>query len=299
MNEEFRPRRCMLLVPASNARMLAKAATSDADALMFDLDDAVVYEHASKVNAQQTMREAVAANNYAGKEIVVRINALDTPWWQDDIRASVEAGLKIIMPPKVDTAEQMMEVVRFLDTLPGADGVKLWPMIETTGAILNCESIAKSVPRLMGFCFGIGDYTVSVGGHFIDNPDRVSYPLGHLVCVARHYGLVPFAPAVAFTDMGSDDIVRTWGDYLRRVGYDGALVVHPRHVPIINDIFSPSRADIDAALEMREAIAQARANNLAAVVIGGKLIEKVNIDIAQRTLAIAEKLGLVSSEDLA
>ncbi|NRF50508.1 hypothetical protein HRF68_23405 [Pseudomonas stutzeri] len=140
---------------------------------------------------------------------------------------------------------------------------------------------------------------MSVGAHFVDIPDRVSYPLGHLVCVARHYGLVPFAPAVAFSDMGSDAIVREWGAYLSRVGYEGALVIHPRHVPIINDIFTPSRAAIDSALEMYKAIGEARAEGRAAVIIGGKLIEKVNIDIAQRTLAIASKLGLISMEEIA
>jgi citrate lyase subunit beta/citryl-CoA lyase len=296
MSEVIQPRRCMLLVPGSNARMLEKSATSAADVLMFDMDDAVVYEDAPKKTAQKLLAGSTSTHDFSSKEIVVRINAIDTPWWQDDIRAAVEAGIKLIMPPKADGPQQLLEVVRFLDSLPEADGVKLWPMIETTGAVLNSEAIASQVPRLMGFCFGIGDYTVSVGAHFVDIPDRVSYPLGHLVCVARHHGLVPFAPAVAFSDMGSDTIVREWGQYLARVGYEGALVIHPRHVPIINEVFTPSRATIDAALEMNKAIAEARAQGRAAVIIGGKLIEKVNIDIAQRTLAIARKLGLVSEE---
>ena len=125
----------------------------------------------------------------------------------------------------------------------------------------------------------------------------LAYPLGKMVCVARYHGLVPLAPADAFSNMGRDSIIEEWGSYLRKLGYDGALVVHPKHVPIINRIFSPSREDIDAALEMRDAIAQARAANKAAVIIGGKLIEKVNIDIAARTLAIAEKLGLVDPQE--
>jgi len=299
MSEVIHPRRCMLLVPGSNARMLEKSATSEADVLMFDLDDAVVYEEASKRAAQQMLARSTSAHDFSSKEIVVRINAIDTPWWRDDIRAAVAAGIRLVMPPKADGPEQLLEVVRFIDSLPAGQDVKLWPMIETTGAILNCDAIARQVPRLMGFCFGIGDYTVSVGAHFVDIPDRVSYPLGHLVCVARHHGLVPFAPAVAFSDMGSDTIVREWGTYLSRVGYEGALVIHPRHVPIINEIFTPSRAAIDAALEMYKAIADARAQGRAAVIIGGKLIEKVNIDIAKRTLAIARKLGLVSSEESA
>lgn len=289
----------MLLVPASNEKMINKASVSPADMLMLDLDDAVVYEESAKSGAQRTLRHALQQTDFGDREVAVRINAIDTPWWQDDIRAAVEGGARLLMPPKADTAADLLQVVRFLDTIPGADHVRLWPMIESTGAILNCESIATEVPRVTGLCFGIGDYTVSVGAHFIDMPDRVAYPLGKLVCVARHYGLVPFAPAVAFSNMDSDALVEGWGDYLRRLGFDGALVVHPRHVPIINGLFSPSRAEVDAALEMRDAIAEARANNKAAVVIGGKLIEKVNIDIAIRTLAIAQKLGLVDIKEAA
>lgn len=289
----------MLLVPGSNAKMLEKSATSGADVLMFDLDDAVVYDDAAKRAAQDTVRRATSDHDFSSKEIVVRINSIDTPWWQDDIRAAADAGIGLVMPSKADGPEHLLEVVRYIDSLPAAGNIRLWPMVETTGAILSCEAIARSVPRLMGFCFGIGDYTVSVGGHFVDIPDRVAYPLGHLVCVARHYGLVPFAPAVAFSDMGSGAIVHEWGSYLRRVGYEGALVIHPRHVPVINEIFTPSRAEIDAALEMSKAIADARAQNKAAVIIGGKLVEKVNIDLAQRTLAIAAKLGLISAEDIA
>ncbi len=287
----------MLLVPASNPRMIQKAADSDADVVMIDLDDAVVYEDASKHAAQRTLLEAMAAIDFRGKEVVVRVNATDTPWWRDDIRACADAGIRVIMPPKANNAADLIAVTDFLDTLPNAGAMRMWPMIETTGAVIHCERIAAEVPRLSGLCFGVGDYTVSVGAHFVDIPDRIAYPLGKMVCVARHHGLVPLAPAVAFTDMNRDSIIEDWGSYLRRLGYDGALVVHPRHVAIINRIFSPSREEIDSALEMRDAIGQARAANRAAVIIGGKLIEKVNIDIAARTLAIAEKLGLVDPQE--
>lgn len=283
----------MLLVPATSLRMIEKAAASDADIVMIDFDDAVVYEEESKRLARATLLKAMGAIDFRGKEVTVRVNATDTAWWQDDIRACAEAGIEIIMPPKANAAADLIVVTDFIDTLAGAAGMRMWPMIETTGAVVNCEDIATKVPRLSGLCFGIGDYTVSVGAHFVDMPDRVLYPLSKVVCIARYRGLIPLAPAVAFSDMGRDAIIEEWGALLKRLGYEGALVVHPRHVPIINAIFSPSRAEIDAALEMRQAIAQARAMNKAAVVIGGRLIEKVNIDVAARTLAIAGKLGLV------
>jgi len=283
----------MLLVPATSVSMIEKAAKTDADIIMIDFDDAVVYEDASKKLARSVLIEAMQQVNFRGKEVTVRINATDTPWWQDDIRACVEAGIKIIMPPKAQTASDLIVVCDFVTSVPGADDLRMWPMIETTGAIVNCEDIAARVPRLTGFCFGIGDYTVSVGAHFVDTPDRVLYPLSKLVCIARYHGLVPLAPAVAFSNMGRDGITEEWGHFLKRLGYEGALVVHPRHVPIINAIFSPSREEIEDALEMQQAIAEARAMNKAAVVIAGKLIEKVNMDVAAKTIAIATKLGLV------
>jgi citrate lyase subunit beta/citryl-CoA lyase len=291
--QQARARRCMLLTPASNRGMIEKAAASDADMIMLDLDDAVVYEDDSKRGARETLVQAMASVDFRGKEVAVRVNATDTPWWKDDIRACAEAGVQIIMPPKAQTAEDLLTVTRLIDALPNGDALRMWPMIETTGAIIHCEEIASTVPRLTGMCFGIGDYTVSVGSHFVDTPDRVVYPLSKLACVARYHGLVPLAPAVAFSNMGRDAIIEEWGAFLKRLGFDGALVVHPKHVAIINGIFSPSREEIDAALEMREAIAEARAANRAAIIIGGRLIEKVNIDIAARTLAIAERLGLI------
>ncbi|NML32296.1 HpcH/HpaI aldolase/citrate lyase family protein [Paraburkholderia antibiotica] len=292
---EVKPRRCMLLVPATSVALIAKAAATDADIVMIDCDDAVVYEDAAKRLARRVLIDAMRSVDFRGKEVAVRINATDTPWWRGDIEACVEAGIEIIMPPKADTADDLLVVTNFVDTLAGAERLKMWPMIETVGAVLNCEDIARRVPRLSGLCFGIGDYTVSVGSHFVDTPDRVLYPLSKLVCVARYHGLVPLAPAVAFSNMGRDSITEEWGTFLKRLGFEGALVVHPRHVPIINAIFSPSREEIDLALEMQQAITEARAQNRAAVVIGGKLIEKVNIDIAARTLAIAAKLGLVDT----
>lgn len=293
---DIRPRRCMLLVPASSRKMIEKAAASEADMIMLDLDDAVVYEEASKRGARETLVQAAREVDFGGKEVAVRINSADTPWWQEDLRACAEAGIRIVMPPKVNTAADLTAIARFIDTIPAAGDMTMWPMIETTGAVLNCERMAEESPRLSGFCFGIGDYTVSVGAHFVDTTDRVAYPLGKIVCVARYHGLVPLAPAVAFTNMKSEAIIEDWGRYLRRLGYEGALVIHPKHVPPINAIFSPSREEVDAALEMRDAIAQARAENRAALIIGGKLVEKVNLDIAARTLAIAEKLGLVEPE---
>jgi len=291
-----RPRRCMLLVPGSNLRMIEKAASSDADVIMIDLDDAVVYDDASKLGAQRTLVDAMRTIDFGRRQVVVRINSTEMPWWKGDIRACVEAGVKTIVPPKCDTPDDLLEVVRFLDQTAGAADMRMWPMIETTGAIIHCERIAAEVPRLTGLCFGIGDYTVSVGAHFVDMPDRVLYPLSKMVCVARYHGLAALAPAVAFSDMNRESIIEEWGTFLRRLGYDGALVVHPKHVAPINRIFSPSRDEIDAALEMRDAIAEARVTNKAAVIIGGKLIEKVNIDLALRTLAIAERLGLVDAQ---
>ncbi|WP_260306526.1 CoA ester lyase [Variovorax sp. Sphag1AA] len=286
----------MLLVPGSNLRMIEKAASSDADVIMIDLDDAVVYDDVSKLGAQQTLVEAMRTIDFGRRQVVVRINSTDMPWWKGDIRACVDAGVTTIVPPKCDTPEDLLEIVHFLDESADAADMRMWPMIETTGAIIHCERIAAEVPRLTGLCFGIGDYTVSVGAHFVDIPDRVLYPLSKMLCVARYHGLAALAPAVAFSDMNRESIIEEWGAFLRRLGYDGALVVHPKHVGPINRIFSPTRDDIDAALEMRDAITEARASNKAAVIIGGKLIEKVNIDLALRTLAIAEKLGLVDAQ---
>lgn len=288
------PRRCMLLTPGANRKMIEKAAASDADMVLIDLDDAVLYQDDIKKAAQRQLIEAMAEIDFEGKEVTVRTNAIDTPWWQDDIRACALAGVQRIMPAKSQTPEDLLKIVRLLDETPGADGIQMWPMIETPGAIIHCERIAQEVPRLVGLCFGIGDYTLSIGGEFTDDTDRLAYPLGRMVCVARHHGLVPLAPVGSFTNMRNLQTVDHWARYLKRMGYQGALVIHPSHVAVVNAVFSPSPADIEHALWMHAEIQKAATTNAAALIIEGKLIEKVNLDAARRTLAIAEKLGLVA-----
>jgi len=287
----IRARRSALIVPIRQ-RTVEKAPTTQADVLMLDLDDGVPYTDAAKAEARDLVVHALSTIDFAGKEVIVRINSTETPWWHDDIKAVAKLPARAIVPPKVNSQEEMRMIDRALMESDAGD-LRLWPMIETTAAVVNCEDIATSSARVETLLFGVGDYTVTAFGEFWDNDlHHLAYPLGKVLAIARAYGLSAMAPAVVFEDLKRVDLVRAQALMLRRMGYDGCEVMYPGHIEAVNEVFTPSEAAIKWASEIGLAIQEAHERGQSAVVVDGKLMEIVNLKLAERTLAIARSLGL-------
>jgi len=287
-----RPRRSMLIVPAGRERPVEKAFETEADILMLDLDDGVVFTDEHKREARERVARAVEANRGARQEVVVRTNALDTPWWEEDVQMSAAAGAAAIVPAKVETPADVVALDRcLLGCAPNA--VRIWPMIESTGAVMRVDEIATASVRVEALCFGVGDYTVSAQAEFHDGIEHLTYPLGRVLCAARANDLTAIAPAVVFSDVARLDLLETQALFLRKLGYDGAMVVTPRHLETVNQVFTPPEDEVRWAVELERAMEQAHAEGQSAVVVDGKLVEIVNLKLAQRTLAIARALDLV------
>jgi citrate lyase subunit beta/citryl-CoA lyase len=260
---------------------------------MLDLDDGVPYTDAAKSEARDLVVHALNTMDFTGKEVIVRVNSTETPWWQDDIKAVAKLPARAIVPPKVNSKEEMRMIDRAL-LEAGAGDLRLWPMIETTAAVVNCEEIATSSGRVETLLFGVGDYTVTAFGEFWDNDlNHLAYPLGRVLTIARAYGLSAMAPAVVFDDLKRVDLIRAQALMLRRMGYDGCEVMYPGHIDTVNEVFTPSEAAIKWAIEIGRAILEAHERGQSAVVVDGKLMEIVNLKLAERTLSIARSLGII------
>lgn len=271
--------------------MLEKAATLAADVLMLDLDDAVVYTDEEKVAALELVVATISSGALAEKELVVRTNALATPWWQDEVRALARLPIRAISPPKVQSGADVELIDAVLAEVGAPESLRIWPMIETPAAVLSLEAIATASPRVELLVFGVGDYTAGTFGRFTHGLERLAYALGKTICVARAYGLECIAPAFPADDTRRLDVVVSQAETLRDFGFDGALCMHPAHVPAINEVFSPRSDDVDLARRLIAALDEATARGEAAVVVDGQLVERVHIALAHRTLALAQALG--------
>lgn len=282
-------RRSLLIVPAGRQRPVDKAPSLPADVVMYDLDDGVVFSEDEKVAARERVVAAVAARQGV-QQVVVRTNALDTPWWRDDVVAAAKAGADAVVPAKVRNPEDL----RLIEEAVGISGreVEIWPMIETPGAVLHCEQIAAISSLVRVLLFGVGDYTAEVQGEFDEAIDHLAYPLGKLICTARAAGLAAMAPAVSFSDMSRLDVIESQARYLRKLGFDGAMVMYPGHLDAVNDVFTPSADEVAWAQRVDAEMRSASETGQSSVVIDGRLVELVNLTAAQKILAKAEKLGL-------
>jgi citrate lyase subunit beta/citryl-CoA lyase len=270
--------------------MVEKSATIPTDVVMLDMEDAVVYTDQAKAEARATVLAAMRSVDFSGKEVIVRINPVGSPWFDEDIETIVAARPHAVVPAKVGSDKDLMAVDAALAAAGAADELRIWPGIETVGAVLRCREIAAASKRVELLRFGIGDYTVTMHGQFSDGNEHLLVPLTQVLSIARDQGLFATAATVVFSDIRRLDLVRQQAVLLRRLGYDGATVIHPSHVPEVNEVFTPTAQEIEWALHQQQVL-----DGSAAVVVDKRLVEMVTLKLAQRTLAMARKLGLVGA----
>jgi citrate lyase subunit beta / citryl-CoA lyase len=294
-NTPVRPRRSMLIVPAGRQRPVDKSFETETDIVMLDLDDGVVFTDEHKREARERVVRSLQSRT-TDKEVVIRTNALDTPWWEADLRAVAPLGVAAVVPAKVESAADVAAIDRVLLEDCPANSVRIWPMVESVGAVMRAQEIATASVRVEALCFGVGDFTVSAHAEFHDSIEHLTYPLGQVLCTARMHGLTAIAPAVVFSDVDRLDLLEAQALFLRKLGYDGAMVVTPRHLETVNGVFTPAPDEVEWALKLERAIEDAHREGQSAVVVDGKLVEIVNHKLAQHKLALARALDLVPAE---
>jgi citrate lyase subunit beta / citryl-CoA lyase len=278
----MKPRRSVLFMPGSNARALEKARTLPADALVLDLEDAVAPD--MKVQARAQVVAAVRAGGYGRREIVVRVNALGTPWGGDDLSAVAAAGADAVLLPKVESAETVSGATAVLGAAPA-----VWCMLETPRGILNAASIATASPRVAALVMGTSDLAKDL--HARATRERVSLLTSLQLCVlaARAAGITALdgVHLDLDDDAGFAVACRQAADF----GFDGKTLIHPKQVATANEVFAPAAGDVDWARRVIAAHADAVAGGRGVVVLDGRLIENLHVDDARRVLALAEAIA--------
>ena len=275
-----RPCRSVLYIPGSKERALEKAQGLAADAIIFDLEDAVA--HDEKIHARALLKQTLETADYGPRIRIVRVNGMDTEWGRDDVAAFVGSKADVILIPKVSSAADVQAVADLIPDVP------LWAMMETALGMLNAAEIAAH-PRLTGMVMGTNDLAKELGSRF--RPDRLALQTGLGLCLlaARAHGLTIVDGVYnAFKD---EDGLRAECAQGRDMGFDGKTLIHPAQLEIANEVFSPSTAEIDLANRQIAAFEEAERQGLGVAVVDGKIVENLHIVTARQTLAKAEAIA--------
>ena len=289
---EYRPRRSCLYMPGANRRALEKAASLPADMVVLDLEDSVAPE--AKEDAREAVVAAINGETYGHREVVIRINDLDSEWGRADLQAAIAASPDGILLPKVSTPEQVQAVDRLLSDA-GVD-TALWAMIETPLAILNIQAIAAQAQgtRLTGFVVGTNDLAKELGAE--PDPERSAFQV-HLaltLAAARAYGLV--AIDGVFNDFKNAEGLERECLQGRRQGFDGKSLIHPAQLDAANRIFAPEPAAVAAARDVVAAFDLPENQGKGVIKVDGKMVELLHLEQARRLLSIAEAIARVESD---
>ena len=282
-----RPRRSMLYMPGSNTRALEKARGLPADALILDLEDAVAPD--AKTEARQNIVSALAEGGYGQRELVVRINGLDSPWGQDDIAAIAPTAAHAILIPKVESAEMVREVERLMVGAGASETMGIMCMMETPLGILRAEEIAGASPRLSCLVMGTSDLVKDLNAKHTPERSPVLTSLSLCVLAARAHGLAVVDGV--HLDLNDAEGFEAQCRQGRELGMNGKTLIHPKTVAAANAAFGPSESDVAQAKRIIEAHAEATRAGKGVVVLDGKLIENLHVEDAQRTVALAASIA--------
>jgi citrate lyase subunit beta/citryl-CoA lyase len=282
-----RPRRSMLYMPGANARALEKAKTLPADSLILDLEDAVAPD--AKAAARKQVIAAVKGGGYGKRELVIRMNSLDTGWGHEDVLALANAGAHAILIAKVESGEQVRHVEALLEEYKAPPDLALMAMIETPMGVLNAAEIARSTPRMICLVMGTSDLTKDLhAAHTRERlPMLTSLGLCLLAARANRIAIVDGVHLDLADDEGFAHACRQG----RELGFDGKTLIHPKQVEGANKAFAPSAEDVAWSKKIIAAHAEAEAKGEGVVLVEGKLIENLHVENAHRLVALAERIA--------
>jgi len=286
-----RPRRSVLYMPGSNARAIEKARSLPADAIILDLEDSVAPQ--SKAMARQQVADAVKAGGFGPREVVVRINGLDTQWWLDDLSAIAHAKPDAILLPKVSSPDQFDHIIERLIDIGAIHELRVWAMMETPLAMLHADRIAAAAldaeTRLTAFVMGTNDLAKDTRTKIL--PGRAGMLPWLMTCVAaaRAYG-VEIIDGV-YNDLGNAEGFAQECAQARDLGFDGKTLIHPNQIEPCNAAFSPDGAEVAQARAIIAAFDLPENQGKGVVALDGRMVERLHADMARRTVAIAEAIA--------
>jgi citrate lyase subunit beta / citryl-CoA lyase len=291
----IRPRRSLLFMPGSNARALEKARNLHADVLILDLEDSVAPD--AKGLARDQIAAAIAAKGFGKREIWVRTNSTDTPWFADDVAMAGKAKPDGILVPKVSTVEDLKTIGDRLSSIGADASIKVWAMIETARAVLDADKLAAASrdpkTRLAGFVFGPNDIARETRIKMQPGRSAMIPMITHCILATRAHGLeILDGPYSDFSNVEGFAHECTQG---RDLGFDGKTLIHPGQIEACNAIFTPPSEEVAEARKIIAAFERPENASKGAIQIDGRMVERLHAEMAKRTIAIADAVAAMGN----
>lgn len=288
---DIRPRRSVLYMPGANARALEKARSLPADGIIIDLEDAVAPE--AKAAARTQVTAALTQGGYGAREIVIRVNAPDTPWFEDDLTAAAQAKPDAVLIPKVSVPDTLNSVGHRLRRLGAAETIRVWAMIETPLAILRCEEIARAArdvdTRLSCFVMGTNDLAKETRARQVPGRAPMLAWLATAIAAARAHDL-DILDGV-YNGLQDEVGLRAECEQGRDLGFDGKTLIHPNQVGPANKIFAPAPSEVDESRAIIAAFDRPENRGKGVISLDGRMVERMHADIAARVVALADAIA--------
>lgn len=287
MRLQNQPLRSMLFSPASKPRVLDKVKALPCDGVIIDLEDAVGAHQKEEARANLVGFGAARA---AGRRLfLVRVNAVGTPWFAEDLQAALRARPDGIVLPKVESASDVATLSGALDRTGDAAGVAMLAMVESPLGVLNLREVASASPRLAGLILGANDLLKDIGGIATPGREALTSAISMTVLTARAYGLACLDTVYnAFSDA---DGFRAECEHGRMMGFDGKTLIHPNQIDTANVVFGPTEAEVDLARRKIAAFDQARAEGAGITAFEGEMLEELHVKAARALLDKAEMIA--------
>ncbi len=286
-----RLKRSVLAMPGSNARALEKGKTLPADVLMFELEDGVA--EAAKVQAREQVAAAVAGGGYGARQLVVRVNARGSEWYKPDVAAIASTGPDAIVIPKVNSRDEILKAAADIVAAGAPHKTRLWAMIETPRAVFDIEKIASAADdpaaRLEVLVLGPNDIAKSTRTRLTPGRPALAAWLSAGVLAARVHN-IEIIDGI-YNDFNDVDGLRREAEQGRDFGFDGKMLIHPGQIGPVNEIFAPSAQEVDFARRIIAVFDEPENADKGVVQIDGKMVERLHLDIARRTLQLVEAAG--------
>ena len=287
MPNTSRPRRSALYMPGANARALEKARGLACDAVIMDLEDSVAPD--AKKLARKQVVEAIEQGGYGKREVVVRVNALDTTWGYKDIALAASSGADAILLPKTESAHAVRQLEHIMEESGAPDDMEIWCMVETPRGVLRTELIANASPRVSCLVMGTSDLAKDLHAHHTRERIPMVMSLGHCLLVARAFGLSILDGV--HLDLSDDEGFEQSCLQGKDFGFDGKTLIHPKTIAKANETYGPSADEVKWSNNIIAAFDAARAKGDGVVVIEGKLVENLHIVEARRIVKMSERIN--------
>ncbi len=287
----FRPRRSMLYVPGCNLHYLDRARTLAADSVILDLGDPILVD--CKIQSRENIVAAVKQGGYGSREVVVRVNNLDSIWGHDDIKAVANIGADAILFPNIESADDVHTALKWLDEAGGGH-MPIMVMIESPIAVLNAKEIAAASDRIACIVMATSDLISQLHARVTHERSAILTSLSLVILAARAYGrCVVDGISSDFKNMHSFEYACRIG---RDMGFDGKSLVHPAQIAYSNDAYTPKSAEIKNARTIIQALKEANDAGRGTVVVDDKLVEHHHVKAAQRLLKLHDMIAELEEE---